>query len=404
LQFFKHSVGLGFSTVAGMAVTMSENSPHPQPTDLEMAGLSSAVYDLPGTKGADPEAWERDTKDWELVESKDHKSGFKAAVFHHKERDEYVIAFAGTENLTDWKANIVQGVGKNSEQHQQAVRLAQKYSDMSGSKVTLTGHSLGGGLATIASAVTRRPAVVFNPAGVHDNTFERFDTDREDFREKAEAGLVRSYVVEGEVLDRANGISSPRKAMWSLAKGVSDQLGGSEFIDNKYNASRDSTMTPPAYGARITLPNQGRGAFSAHRIGSVRDSMLKSGLFPNPEMAVEAVQEAAAQPFNGAQPSPASLAATAQFSDSRQRQAAMAAAFCNTPADQAIRAFPELASAYKALEAVGMKAAGMNPRAQDRIMSAMQNNLGKRIEQGKAIPTPRQAIKMVANALGGHER
>jgi len=385
---------------------MSENSPHPQPTDLEMAGLSSAVYNLPGTEGADLEAWEQDTKNWELVESKNEKSGFKAAVFRHKDRpDEYVVAFAGTENLTDWKTNLVQGAGRNSEQYQQAVRLAQKYSDTPDGKVTFTGHSLGGGLATTASAVTGRPAVVFNPAGVHNNTFERFDVDREDFRQKAEAGLVRNYVVEGEILDRANGTSSPRKALWSLAKGITDRFGGSEFVDDKYNASRDSTMIPPSYGARITLPNQGRNRFSAHRIGNVRDSMQKSGLFPDQSVAVEAAQEASAQPLNGAQTiiDPSSLA-MAQFIDPRQRQAAMAAVFRNTPAEQAIRAFPELAGAYKALEAVGMKAAGMKPQSQDRIMSAMQNNLSKRIELGKAIPTPRQAISMVANALGGHER
>jgi len=386
---------------------MSENSPHPQPTDLEMAGLSSAVYHLPGSKGADPEAWERDTKNWELVDSKnDETSGFKAAVFRHKERDEYVIAFAGTEDLTDWKTNLAQGVGRESRQYQQAADLARDYHSRYGDKLTFTGHSLGGGQATVASAVTNRPAVVFNPAGVHDNTFERVGANREAFREDAEAGLVRNYVVEGEILDRANGISSPRKALWSLAKGVTDRLfGGSEFIDDKYNASRDSTMTPPSYGARITLPNQGRGSFSAHRIGNVRDSMQKSGLFQDPSIAVETGQQASAQPLNGAQTAidPSSLA-TAQFVDPRQRQAAMAAVFRNTPVDQAIRLFPELAGAYKALEAVGMKAAGMKPQSQDRIMSAMQNNLSKRIELGKAIPTPRQAIGMVANALGGRER
>jgi hypothetical protein len=66
-----------------------------------------------------------------------------------------------------------------------------------GARLTFTGHSLGGGLATASSAATGRRAVVFNPAAVHPDTLSREgvvynknNTDR----------LVTSMFVPGEVL------------------------------------------------------------------------------------------------------------------------------------------------------------------------------------------------------------
>ena len=44
-------------------------------------------------------------------------------------------------------------------------------------KLTLVGHSLGGGLATTASLIAGVPAMVFNSAGVHHKTVERYGGD-----------------------------------------------------------------------------------------------------------------------------------------------------------------------------------------------------------------------------------
>jgi len=74
-----------------------------------------------------------------------------------------------------------------------------------------------------------------------------------------------------------------------------------------------------------------------------------------------------------------------------QRQAALAIVFKRDPAEAA-RTYPELESAHKALETV-------RSRAGTRAATAIHRDLSKRIELGKTIPTPQQAMKMVQNAL-----
>src|SRR5699024_9753478 len=96
--------------------------------------------------------------------------------------------------------NLQQGAGALSAQHLQAVALAQHLAGAVGSEnMVLTGHSLGGGLASTASVATDVPAVTFNAAGVHPNTVlaaaalghEHADLD---------SGQIRNYHVRGEIL------------------------------------------------------------------------------------------------------------------------------------------------------------------------------------------------------------
>ncbi len=126
-------------------------------------------------------------------------SGFAAALYHRSSDNTYVLAFRGTEDMVDWIANVSQGFGLEDAQYDQAVALALRVHSRvkaAGGRLRITGHSLGGGLATIASLATSAKCVVFNPAGVHTNTMSRHGLSRA----KADA-LVIAYVVEGEALD-----------------------------------------------------------------------------------------------------------------------------------------------------------------------------------------------------------
>ena len=86
----------------------------------------------------------------------------------------YVLANRGTDisSPADWSTNFRQGVGLNSRQHQVAVRLARQVYDRVGGRITFTGHSLGGGLASAQSLETGAPAVTFNAAGLDRATIE----------------------------------------------------------------------------------------------------------------------------------------------------------------------------------------------------------------------------------------
>jgi len=89
---------------------------------------------------------------------------------------------------------------------------------------------------------------------------------------------------------------------------------------------------------------------------------------------------------------PSPEAARAQSHDPKQRQATLAIVFKQNPAEAA-KTYPELEGAHNALETV-------RSRAGNRAATAIHRDLSRRIEQGKTIPTPQQAMNMVRNALG----
>ena len=112
------------------------------------------------------------------------RSGFHAKVYKIKDSDgteTYVLAFRGTEKLIDWGANVKQGMGFTSKQYKRTARIAQEFGDAFGDKnILITGHSKGGGQATLAGAILNVETYAYNPAGVHDNTFSKNDVTRED--------------------------------------------------------------------------------------------------------------------------------------------------------------------------------------------------------------------------------
>ena len=107
----------------------------------------------------------------------DKTSGFKSALFYRKEKGklEVCLAFAGTDFKFDSKNGILNAIkdvatdivnfaGGVTMQHLEAmvsaIGINGKYD------LTFVGHSLGGGLATIASQITGRNAIIYNPASL----------------------------------------------------------------------------------------------------------------------------------------------------------------------------------------------------------------------------------------------
>jgi hypothetical protein len=97
----------------------------------------------------------------------------------------HFVAFRGTDQASDWKANLGQGVGAHTVKYDAAAKLGEAYR---GEDVVKTGHSLGGGLAKTAAAVASEgppgaaapnPAVcvVFNAAPVNFKTLSDHGVD-----------------------------------------------------------------------------------------------------------------------------------------------------------------------------------------------------------------------------------
>jgi len=216
--------------------------------DRDLALLSSATYRDDADQGALPRGWTQvsaeECRSAKLVADASQKSDpadvqlndpskFRACVYKHESGERYAVVFRGTKTMSwkkadslgsfaeSWKndlaVNVGQGVGLDTKQYELALNVAQRAKARWGNNVVFAGHSLGGGLAAAASIYTRNSAVTFNAAGVHENTFDRASTFKDDARSRAEHGAIRSIVVEGDALNEAQ---SGKLTVFRLAKAI----------------------------------------------------------------------------------------------------------------------------------------------------------------------------------------
>lgn len=217
-------ISTGRATGDGFAAEVSGQQPHAVDRELSTLiqdnyavtdarrGLSSFAPVLPGSwQRMDEPALRAAGIDPGLLH--DSKSGFDASLYRDA-TGAVVVAYAGSDELKDWKHNLRQGLGLQDAQYDQAIALAQQAKQAFGNEVVLTGQSLGGGLAAAASMVSEVPAVTFNAAGVHDRTLERYGFDADVLKREAEHGLIRTYHVKNELLTHLQEDSVPLK--WAM--------------------------------------------------------------------------------------------------------------------------------------------------------------------------------------------
>jgi len=130
-------------------------------------------------------------------------SGYAATLFYDELRGKYVIADRGTEGFIDpdGTADLRQASGLQTEQYEDAIKLAEEAKRVFGAdNIVTAGHSLGGGLASVQALYLGTTANTFNAAGVHVDTLQRLKLDTPEAK-LAERG-IKAYYVEGEILSR----------------------------------------------------------------------------------------------------------------------------------------------------------------------------------------------------------
>ena len=254
----------------------------PKPIDHTFAAFSQAVY---GNGAPLPEGWrvatEDDLNNVGLTDEKlqemglertpegyivDPESGLQAAVYIDQDGN-HVLAFAGSEFSraalgTDWtQGNLAQAEGMVGPQYEKAMNLGialQQGLQANGhdGSLVITGHSLGGGLASAVSVATGAPAVTFNASGLHPNTIHAALDKREaglgeqlsydEAVAEANGGNIRRYNVAGEILTTAQ--EDLREEMFiatAIAAGISPATARALFHLQR--------MQHPALGAEVEL-------------------------------------------------------------------------------------------------------------------------------------------------------
>lgn len=145
---------------------------------IPYAQLADAVYDFDNiVVGA-----------WDLIEAKGKSSGMDAGLFRNRDSGELALVFRGTETcdipcspgeLIDTGRDVVAdaaiSIGTVSDQFKDAFRFAQDViSRYPGVKITVTGHSLGGGLAQAVGSTLGLETFAFNSSPVPDHFFDTY--------------------------------------------------------------------------------------------------------------------------------------------------------------------------------------------------------------------------------------
>lgn len=141
-----------------------------------------------------------------------YESGFKCTILERRNSEGdvigYICSFAGTDTdiselrqvLNDVSNDIWNYFGVMSAQYYRAQQLAiflKNYCDGQGVPLSFVGHSLGGGLAAMASIVTGCDAITFNAASVYS---ERFPLMEWLGISESDTSHIYAYVMEGEFL------------------------------------------------------------------------------------------------------------------------------------------------------------------------------------------------------------
>ncbi|WP_222566058.1 Mbeg1-like protein [Novilysobacter antarcticus] len=278
-----------YALPAGSTLKDAVSGTKAQPFDVTMSQLATSVY---GTRGAPPEGWSAVSDS--MLESRGIENPatwrqeflggveqttanqFKAEVYTDGEGN-FVLAYRGTaEGAADWGDNFQQGLGFETGSVDKftglaadsAIEFARVFGDGepgAATNLAITGHSQGGGLASVASLATGIPAVTFDASGIHPNTLDRLGlASPQQARDIAEGGQIRAYSMKTDLLTRVQE-SGP------LSLAAPDALGTKIVVEPK--GIDQHTLTGRAAKHEFDLPLLGQAGANA-----LVEAMRNSGI------------------------------------------------------------------------------------------------------------------------------
>ncbi|MBA8867526.1 hypothetical protein FHW11_004722 [Pantoea agglomerans] len=204
-----------------------------------------------------------------------NEPGFRSRVYEPDEATfgkdmSASVVFRGTRmtESVDWKNNVQQSVGAESGYYKQAVNIG-KAVRRSSAPIDLTGHSLGGGLASAASRSSGKTGWTFNSAGLNSSTVKKYSGEAPVTKA---AENISAYRVKGEVLTM---IQEP--GFWAGAA-VIGGLGLTGLkVGGPWGAIAGSAfgagliMSPAAVGSKHELEGGKGSAIDMHGMDQVKN-------------------------------------------------------------------------------------------------------------------------------------
>lgn len=246
---------------------------------VEKAQLASNVYPVKGPDGKlvtppAPEGWTNISNNPTALAKYDltpedlriERSEFRAQVYEPQpgvfgEDLKPVVAFKGTTPTSgeDWGNNVRQGLNMESPYYKQAVTIGRKLRG-GGADVEITGHSLGGGMASAAANASGSVGTTFNSAGLHPETVAKYGG-------KMLSPPITAYQVDGEVL---TGLQEQGFKGTLAAAGVGFLAGGpvGALIGALAKMGLSAGMHD-AVGERRPLPSTGGNPVARHGMDQV---------------------------------------------------------------------------------------------------------------------------------------
>ncbi len=239
------------------------------------AAAAEAAYSPPATRVAPPgyhNATPADLAKLRLSEAMlehpiDPKTGqpseFRAAVFTNDATGAPLVAFKGTTPTSrqDWTTNVGQGRGQETFYYDQAQKISTNVAEApngAGTDGRLTGHSLGGGMASAGAEASGLPATTFNAAGLDAHTVPH----------PVPANIDAVYV-QGEVLHGVNSLpGAPAAAAtrtWPLAP--------IDYRNQALTGAADGLAAAGPLGAMIAGGALATRAVSLHMMSAVDSAM-----------------------------------------------------------------------------------------------------------------------------------
>lgn len=149
----------------------------------------------------------------------------------------------------DLSTDASQAIGKVLTQYKMAIEIGEAIKSIveenPNIKINITGHSMGGGEGIIAGLVSGQPTFVFNPAGVHEATYEFADVTK-----KVESGDYDIYKIITPD-DPLTNFQESKKDNWSTFRNMAKDIVAKK-------GANPNTSVPKAIGKEYVLKtNQG---------------------------------------------------------------------------------------------------------------------------------------------------